>query len=289
MNNKPYVSVVIPTFNHGIYIGRAIESVINQSYQNWELIIVNNSSTDNTMEVIESFKNSKIKVIAIKNQGIIAKSRNMGIKKSQGEWIAFLDSDDWWHPNKLKECLKFSSFDVIYHNLIIKKPNTRNLMSKIKGRTLDQNNSYQDLILNGPGLPNSSILVKKKLLEAIGGVSEDAAKVSWEDFDMAIRLAKIRAKFKYIPRGYGFYWVDGNNMSNPQKTLNNIDSFLSCHGFNGAMQGPWWCNYSIALSLQNLKKRKIDVLKELFLALKKAKKIKDKSLILYKTIKLLTQ
>ena len=78
---------------------RAVNSVLDQSFKNWELIVIDNFSKDNTKKMIQNFKNSKIKFFQIKNKGIIARSRNFGIKKSKGEYLAFLDSDDFWIKN----------------------------------------------------------------------------------------------------------------------------------------------------------------------------------------------
>lgn len=97
----PLVSVVIPTFNRGYIISRAIESVLNQSYTNWELIIVDDGSTDDTKDIIKSYlKDKRVKYFYQKNAGVSA-ARNLAIKKARGEYIAFLDSDDEFLSNKL--------------------------------------------------------------------------------------------------------------------------------------------------------------------------------------------
>ena len=83
------ISIIIPTFNHGQFLDRALKSIINQTYTNWEVIIVDNHSTDNTTKIVKSFKSSKITYFKIHNNGIIAKSRNAGIYAAKGEWIAF--------------------------------------------------------------------------------------------------------------------------------------------------------------------------------------------------------
>ena len=94
-------SVILPTYNRAKFIEGAITSVLNQDYLNWELIIIDNFSKDNTQEIVEKFNDKRIKYIKYKNNGIIAKSRNYGIKLSKGNYLAFLDSDDWWYSKKL--------------------------------------------------------------------------------------------------------------------------------------------------------------------------------------------
>ena len=91
----PIVSIVIPTYNREQFLSRALISVVSQSFTSWEAIVVDNYSEDNTEQVIEDFGDSRIKLLKIHNRGIIAASRNIGIKTSKGKWIAFLDSDDF--------------------------------------------------------------------------------------------------------------------------------------------------------------------------------------------------
>ena len=116
---SPLVSVVIPSYNHGRFLGRALQSVLDQTYTNSEVIVVDNHSTDNTDEVMASFADQRITYLKIHNNGIIAASRNAGLRLAKGEWIAFLDSDDYWSGNKLEQCiLNRSNNDVIYHRLM---------------------------------------------------------------------------------------------------------------------------------------------------------------------------
>jgi len=104
MNKKPTVSVIIPAYNRAHLIGRAIKSVLNQAYQDFELIIIDDCSTDNTDEVVREFQKKDNRIIYLKhdqNKGGSA-ARNTGIKVSKSEYIAFLDSDDEWLPEKLE-------------------------------------------------------------------------------------------------------------------------------------------------------------------------------------------
>ena len=88
---SPLVSIVIPTYNRADLISKAIQSVIDQSYKNWELIVVDNYSDDNTKEVIEAFNDDRILMLFTPRTGSVAASRNLGVAHSNGEWIAFLD------------------------------------------------------------------------------------------------------------------------------------------------------------------------------------------------------
>ncbi|MFT4304767.1 MAG: glycosyltransferase family 2 protein [Candidatus Woesearchaeota archaeon] len=101
-DKNPLVSVIIPTYNRERTIKRAIDSVFNQTYKNWELIIVDDGSTDNTKEVIKDYlKDKRVKYFAKKNAGV-SSARNLGVKKSTGKFISFLDSDDEFLHNKIE-------------------------------------------------------------------------------------------------------------------------------------------------------------------------------------------
>src|SRR5271165_4480269 len=98
-NPSPSVSVIIPTFNRASTIGKAIASVVSQTFQDFELIVIDDGSTDETADVLLSFANT-IRLIRQENRGVSA-ARNAGIRAARGRWIAFLDSDDEWHRDKL--------------------------------------------------------------------------------------------------------------------------------------------------------------------------------------------
>lgn len=110
------VSVIMPTHNNEKYINESINSVINQSYKNWELIIVDDASTDNTAEIIKSYSDRDQRIYSIQNKANYgaAVSRNLGIKSAKGDFIAFLDSDDLWKKNKLIEQISFMNRNNYY-------------------------------------------------------------------------------------------------------------------------------------------------------------------------------
>src|SRR5262245_23810861 len=93
---RPSVTVVIPTYNCADLLRQALASVVTQTRSDWEAIVVNNASTDNTLVAVAACRDPRIRVIEFRNQGVIAASRNRGITEAQGEWVAFLDSDDLW-------------------------------------------------------------------------------------------------------------------------------------------------------------------------------------------------
>ncbi len=101
------VSIIMPSYNTANYIAHSIQSVLNQTYQKWELLIIDDCSTDNTYDVIKSFQDKRIKLFQNKKNCGAAISRNKGLKEANGKWIAFLDSDDIWFPEKLERQISF--------------------------------------------------------------------------------------------------------------------------------------------------------------------------------------
>lgn len=120
MEDYGLVSIITPTYNCGKFISETIESVLSQTYQNWELIISDDCSTDNTKEIIKPYleRDSRIKYICNEHNSGAAITRNAAIRKATGKWIAFLDSDDLWLPEKLEHQLQFmvtNGYDFSYH------------------------------------------------------------------------------------------------------------------------------------------------------------------------------
>lgn len=259
INDMPLISIVIPTYNHAHFIGRALQSVLNQTHTNWEAIVIDNYSQDNTDEVVGRFADPRITLLKIHNKGVIAASRNMGIRAAKGEWIAFLDSDDWWKPAKLaKASAEFKSYDCIYHNMYLVKKNDQFLNIRRSYSRSFKENVYEDLLENGNAILNSSLVVRKKMLIMNNYISESPEIISWEDYDTWLRFAKKSYRFKKLAGILGYYWIGGGNISNPEKTLNNIENFLKI--YSNELKGlhlnvvPWWCSYTRALNLKKLKR-----------------------------------
>lgn len=221
----PIISVIIPTFNHAIYLGRALQSVLDQTYTNWEAIIVDNNSTDNTDEVMNRFKDSRITYLKIHNNGVIAASRNLGIRASKGEWIAFLDSDDWWTVDKLQVCFDHihDKVDLIYHDLEIVSDRPRFFRRKILRSWQLNSPALVDLLLNGNAIVNSSVLVRKRLLQQIGGINESMEMIAAEDYNTWLRIAHLTERFVYVSRKLGYYLIHVQSIS--QKDMSQSSRF----------------------------------------------------------------
>ena len=199
---SPTVSVVVPTFNHAQFLHQALASVIAQTFQNWEAIIVNNFSTDDTINIVESFGEKRFRLINFHNNGVIAASRNEGIRLSNGSVIAFLDSDDLWYPNKLEHCMPAfdAHADVVCHGeyWVSDRMQQRQILYGPQ-----KNAQYSKLLYRGNCVSTSATLVRKDLLIEVGGFSVDLEYITAEDYDLWLKLAHRKSSFTFIPEVLG--------------------------------------------------------------------------------------
>ncbi len=185
------VSVIIPTFNRAHLIRETIASVLKQTYQNFEIIIVDDGSTDNTAEVVKSYSDPRISYFYQPNSGLPAKARNTGLARASGEFIAFLDSDDIWFPRKIErqlaEFAKNPELLGIATNVLL-FPGPRKISSRLPH---DSRLNFKTL-LKGSFLYNSSFLIRRSIIEAIGFLDEDRRLRAAEDFDYWLRILHYR-------------------------------------------------------------------------------------------------
>jgi len=182
------VSVIIPCYNYADYIGEAIESVLNQDYKNYELIVIDDGSTDNTPEVLKLYSD-RIRYIRQENQGLSA-TRNNGIKLSQNKFITFLDADDRWEVNFLSEIMQEfqrQSQDVALVACLDSKidKNGVSLPDRAHHSKLGEL-STKDLILKNRFFPGAAI-IRKQVFKELGGFDQNLK--SSEDRDMWIRIS----------------------------------------------------------------------------------------------------
>ena len=186
----PRVSVVVPTYNHADVLGRALASVVAQRVRDWEAIVVNNHSTDDTEGVVARIGDPRISLVRYANHGVIAASRNEGIRRARGEWIAFLDSDDEWMPGKLEACLALMTpgIGLVGHGEL-----WRDAAGRDRPMTYGPaaRATYEALLYRGNCISTSAVVVRADALRAIGGFDEDPAIVTTEDYDLWLRLAQI--------------------------------------------------------------------------------------------------
>jgi len=227
IEKQPLVSVIMPCYNGEKFIAEAIESVLNQTYQNWELIIIDDGSTDNSKKIIKQYRiaDKRIQYIQHKKNKGIPFARNTGIKVSNGEFITLLDQDDKWLPNKLdlqlnkfytskpKTGLVFGNINTTdsYGNTICKSKNIKINFAKINQRDL-----IRHLFLNC-FIPSITVMFKRECIKEVGGFDES---ILWggDDYDLWLRLAN-KFKFAYINKVLGIRRLHRNNYSATEKMV----------------------------------------------------------------------
>jgi glycosyltransferase involved in cell wall biosynthesis len=218
---KPFVSIIIPTYQNCNRLKIALNSVLSQTYNDYEVLIMDDGSTDGTREMVSSFKDPRIFYYWYKNSGGPAKPRNRGIKLSRGNWIAFLDSDDSWKSNKLKMCIENISehVDLIYHNLEIVCSRHKIFQRKTARTRKLKKPILIDLLINGNLICNSSVVVRKNLLDKVGGINESKNLVAAEDYNTWLRIANLTNQFVYLPHTLGYYLKHSGSLSNKNMSL----------------------------------------------------------------------
>lgn len=182
------ISVIIPTYNRANFLHKTLSSILNQSIEVDEIIVVDDGSIDNTKEIISSYKNDKIKYIYQENKGV-SSARNMGIKTANNRWLCFLDSDDIWHEDKIEKQINFHKENLhilfshtdelwMFKNKII---NQKKHQLKPEGFCFEKN------------IPNtligaSTVMINKKVLEEVGYFDETL--IACEDYDLWLRILR---------------------------------------------------------------------------------------------------
>jgi len=194
---RPFISVIIPTYNRAHTLRRALDSVLNQSYRNFECLVVDDGSIDDTRKVISEYQDERVTYLYSENKGV-SSARNIGFQHSRGEWISLLDSDDEWLIHKLEEQVKFieknNHYKIVHGEEVWirsgKRVNPKKIHKKSGGRIFER---CLKLCLISP----STVIISRNLWSEYGGFNEDF--VVCEDYDLWL---KITAKYEvgYIER-----------------------------------------------------------------------------------------
>ena len=223
------ISVILPTFNSENTIEKCIESVLNQSYEHFELIIIDNCSSDKTTEIISKFQDERLKLLSISNNGVIAKSRNLGIANSKYDYICFIDSDDLWANKKLQFVYDHicEGYEFIFHDCYIVKDIDDLSNNKKFGYILNNKLMlHEHLLEKGNCIINSSVAVKKSLLRKVCPLNERKEISGCEDYFLWLEITKNTNRYAYIDECLGYYLDDGNNFSNPKRSKSNSLSII---------------------------------------------------------------
>ena len=225
------ISIIIPTYNRGPYISRALNSIINQSFQDFEVIIVDGNSTDNGIEIIRSFDDSRIRLIQQNGKGVSA-ARNQGVKESQADLVAFLDADDEWMPLHLETVLQLrkrypdaglytTAYKIFMNDGKIQWANYKYIPSPPWEGLLP--NYFTSSALGDYPVWTSVVAIPKKIFNEVGGFPEGY----WfgEDADLFGKIAfKYPVAFSWEFGGI-YHWDAGNRACNKELFL-DVEPFV---------------------------------------------------------------
>ena len=243
------VSIIIPYYQCKDYIFQSVNSVIKQTYKNWELIIVDDENSIESKFLLEKIKkkHKNIKIFSTGYNRGVGRARNIGIQKSKGKFVAFLDGDDYWHKMKLQKQIFFlqkNNFDICYtgysafNNNVIYRPKTPLLMN------------YYDFLKECP-ICCSSVLIKKKILNNLKFKNYK----NKEDYELWLRITKKKITFFGLTEYLTFYRIRNNSLSSYQlsKLINSFNIYKKYYGFK-----PFFIFFCIIrLYINALKKRLI--------------------------------
>jgi teichuronic acid biosynthesis glycosyltransferase TuaG len=211
---RTLVSVVVTTYNRKEMLKITIKSILNQTYDNIELLIIDNYSNYDFFNFISSFNDSRIKAFQNKNNGIIAVNRNYGINKSIGNYIAFCDDDDYWDKFKLSDQIKFFKNEkvILVSSLALKIGKSTSFFSSNYGFLYPFINLEYSSFLETNPIVLSSVLICNNTIKSINGFSENPNIFAVEDHDLFIRLYK-KGQFIILNRFHVNYRIHDNNFS----------------------------------------------------------------------------
>lgn len=256
MSNKslPLVSIIMPTYNSSNYLEETITNIRNQDYSNWELLITDDKSTDNTVSIIKANQkeDSRIKLIELSVNSGAATARNTSLKKSKGEFIAFCDSDDLWKSTKLSEQISFmksNSYDFTYTDI-----EYCNDVSEIIGfRNCPNNVDYNDLLLNCSIVCSTIIINRAKI-----GLILMPNLRKRQDWALWLKVIKKTNKAYRYPKQLTIYRETSNSISANKLSLikYNWAVYRECEGMSLVKSLYYFIRYLLIYLKVKVKKKK---------------------------------
>jgi len=194
--DKPLVSVIVPTFNRAHLICDTINSVLEQTYTHFEILVVDDGSTDDTEHVVRRFQDSRVTYFKEMHSGLPAPPRNVGIQNAKGKYIAFLDSDDLWLPDKLMMQTAFleqnPDVGLLYTQCVGFFEARTDVTDPIpEGHLAKSGWIYSHLILSDNYIPCLTVMIRRKILKQTGIFNESDTLRAVEDFDLWLRIARL--------------------------------------------------------------------------------------------------
>jgi glycosyltransferase involved in cell wall biosynthesis len=220
--SRPVVSIITPTHNHQCFIGQCIDSVLAQTYENWELIIVDDGSTDRTREIVQDYaeKDKRIKTFFQPNKGPrrLDETYNLALENSQGEWVAILEGDDYWFPQKLEvQLAAHTEQTTVSYGVYVDRLGERLQEGRyppFEG-TLPLRQFIPFLLLHQSFMIAVTVLIRKDALMTIGGFHQDGSPAA-VDMATMMRLVQLPGEVVYIPQPLGAWRHHEGQSTNTQ-------------------------------------------------------------------------
>jgi glycosyltransferase involved in cell wall biosynthesis len=216
------VSVVIPVYNGGSFLTKAIESTLSQTYKPIELIVVDDGSVDDSADIISSY-GTRLRPIRQPNAGV-AQARNVGIRAARGDFVAFLDQDDWWLPTKVAKQVEFFGQDhdlgLVHTDAAFYHDPSASFIGRINRLRpeLLTGRSFERLLL-GNAILNSSVMVRRSVLNTVGTINIEIRGNTIQDYDLWLRIAK-QSSFGFIAEKLVVYRLHpGQGMWDARRSL----------------------------------------------------------------------
>ena len=213
---SPLVSVIMNCYNGEKYLDESIQSVISQTYDNWELIFWDNRSEDRSSEIFKKYQDKRFKYFYADKHTSLYEARNLAIQKSTGEFISFLDADDLWHKQKLEKQMDYfddNSIGVVYSNYWLVKKDLRKKKISFR-KKLYRGHVYNELMDNY-NIGILTTIIRKKNYEELKKKFDERFSIIG-DFDLFLRLSKL-CKFESVQTPLAYYRLHRNNLSTIHK------------------------------------------------------------------------
>jgi teichuronic acid biosynthesis glycosyltransferase TuaG len=243
-NEKPRVTIIIPTFNAGNSISKTIDSVVSQTYTSWQLLIVDDCSTDSTREEVEKYSEYNNRIMfhsLVRNSGSPARPRNVGVQLSKTEWVAFLDADDIWHPNKLEYqfgVIDSSGADFCSTGMVDFSDDNQISNQSFDSLTITKLTFRNQLRKNR--VPTSSVVVRRDIMLRHPFI-EDLRYKAREDYECWLKIheeigetLKIKNNLMYYRKSDG--QISGSKIKMAMKNFMVLDEYRM---INGQGLGLW--------------------------------------------------
>jgi glycosyltransferase involved in cell wall biosynthesis len=256
--HTPFFSVVIPLYNKESEILDTINSVLNQTFSDLELIVVNDGSTDNSLSVIDTIRDPRLTIVTKKNGGVSG-ARNLGILNSRGSYVALLDGDDIWLPDYLHEIKqlidKFHDCRIFCTNYIVSSEKFKNQVQQPVRHSCE--NNYFELAMYVPFLTASSIAIKRDCLDNGMVFKENLS--HGEDLDLWIRLIKKYSRIGSSNRQLVYYNHSANSRASKRipQLQNHFVNFIQLDLIKNEIEKKYYINQISLLSWLYLKNLKI--------------------------------